>query len=96
LKPNGQFVISDPNGNPIWGTEFEDPEDPSLINPILVINNDGSVSVDTPDEGPVWNNGEPEDTPNTNPDPFLEPHIVPPYYPKNASEIAGPCGEFLI
>lgn len=95
LEPNGQFVIKLPDGTPIWGSDWIDPDNnPSLEKPILIQGDDGSLSVITND-GPMWSTGVSENPPGIypDPDPFLQPFITPPYYPKNTTEIAGPCGK---
>lgn len=104
LQTDGQLVIINPDGEIIWGTEWKDEETPSKINPEMVINDDGSLTVDT-DEGTEWSDGEPDgpepgsttspNDPTVTPDPFIIPHTDPPYRPKNISDLAGPCGTFL-
>lgn len=93
LEPNGQFVIKSPIGSVIWGSEWADSDDPSLVNPRLILEDDGSLSIVT-DDGVMWSSGCGEDPPGTipEPDPFDIPHITPPHNPRNITDLAGPCG----
>lgn len=94
LQENGQIQVLDADEEPIWAPEWVDPDNPSLIDPVVVQDDEGQFTIDTID-GPQWTPGVDEDPPPIapSPDPFIIPNVVPPNNPKNKSVILGPCGK---